>query len=67
MNTKTAPNTGALRAHELASHFDVAPRTILNWYHDGIIPAAVDIGRVLRFDLEQVCEAISKYSEKGGL
>jgi excisionase family DNA binding protein len=43
----------------LAKHFDVSPRTISNWQAAGLIPF-VRVGHVVRFNVSQVEEALSR-------
>jgi excisionase family DNA binding protein len=45
-------------ADDLARVYGVAKGTILQWYHAGRIPAAVAVGKVIRFDREEVAEAL---------
>jgi predicted DNA-binding transcriptional regulator AlpA len=45
-------------AQEIAGRYGVSRRLILNWYYSGLIPAAVHIGRVLRFDPAEVDKAL---------
>jgi predicted site-specific integrase-resolvase len=52
-----------LKPQDLATIFNVSSRTILNWYHDGIIPARIDVGRTIRFELEPVVAALDKIRE----
>jgi predicted DNA-binding transcriptional regulator AlpA len=49
-----------LKAEDLAAIINVSSRTILNWYHDGTIPARVHVGAVIRFELEPVMEALDQ-------
>lgn len=45
-------------ASQLGERYGVSRRTVIGWYHDGIIPAAIHVGRVLRFDPSAVDQAL---------
>lgn len=45
-------------AQQIANRYDVSRRLVLNWYYSGLIPAAVHVGRVLRFDPTDVDKAL---------
>lgn len=47
-----------VKASRVAEEFGVTPRTVLNWYDAGHIPAVFRAGRTVRFDLEAVKAAI---------
>lgn len=47
-----------LKAEDVAAIINVSSRTILNWYHQGVIPARVHVGSVIRFELEPVMAAL---------
>jgi excisionase family DNA binding protein len=47
-----------LSPDELALRYAVTGKTIRKWWHEGRIPAAVAVGRTLRFDAEEVAEAL---------
>ena len=49
-----------LKPRDLATIINVTTRTILNWYYDGIIPARIHVGRVIRFELEPVLAALDE-------
>ena len=49
-----------LKAEDLAVMINVSTHTILNWYHAGIIPARVHVGKVMRFELEPVMAALEE-------
>lgn len=52
---------------ELAKLLRTTPRTIRRWVDDGLIPEpAVRIGRTIRFDQDEVMEAVSGGSGKQG-
>jgi hypothetical protein len=52
-----------LKAQELAVIINVSPPTILNWYYDGIIPARIHVGRIIRFELDAVMIALEQVRE----
>lgn len=52
-----------LKAEDLAAILNVSSRTILKWYHVGIIPARIHVGKTIRFELEPVMAALEKVSE----
>lgn len=49
-------------AGQIASRYGVSRRKVIDWYHGGLIPAVVHIGRVLRFDPAEVEAALRKAS-----
>jgi len=51
-----------LKPQDLATILNVSSRTILNWYYDGIIPARIHVGKVIRFELEPVMAALEQVS-----
>lgn len=51
---------------EVAREFAVTSKTVLEWFHNGIIPAEVAVGKVFRFDLDRVRAALAKHAKKGG-
>lgn len=53
-----------MTAKEIAAHLKTTNKTILEWYHAGKIPAVVAVGRVYRFDLSAVLEALGKAANK---
>ena len=54
-----------LTPEELAARYAVAKSTVLDWFHQGKIPAEVAVGKVYRFDAEKVAEALKKEAAKG--
>lgn len=56
MNASTKPSHATPRL--VASRYAVTVPTVFNWYHAGIIPAKVAVGRIYRFDLDEVDEAL---------
>lgn len=57
-------NQDVLTPSELAREMKTSIPTVLQWYHDGIIPAVVAIGRTYRFDLADVKAALAKRSNR---
>ena len=57
-----APPTGLESAAQIAERYGVSDRTIFNWLYAGIIPAAVRVGKVVRFDPAQVDAALREKS-----
>lgn len=49
---------------EVADLFSVQKHTVRGWFHDGVIPAEVAVGRVYRFDLARVREALAAATER---
>jgi excisionase family DNA binding protein len=47
-----------LTAEELGVRYQVTGATVRKWFREGRIPAAVAVGRVLRFDAEEVAAAL---------
>lgn len=58
--TNNASNTQSGRAtpRQVAEHNSVTVPTVLSWFRQGIIPAKIAIGRVYRFDLDEVDAAL---------
>ncbi|MDA0766172.1 MAG: helix-turn-helix domain-containing protein [Verrucomicrobia bacterium] len=54
-----------LKSQDVAEFFNVSSRTVLVWYYKGLIPARIHVGKVIRFDLDDVFEALEKASRKG--
>lgn len=48
---------------QLAAHFKTTVPTVLDWYHKGWIPAVVAVGRIYRFDLDEVKAALAAKSK----
>ena len=55
---------GLLTPEEIGEVYQVSGRTVRDWFHAGLIPAEVAAGRVFRFDLERVREALAANAEK---
>jgi predicted DNA-binding transcriptional regulator AlpA len=52
-----------LKPRELATLINVSVLTIMNWYYDGIIPARIHVGRIIRFELDAVLTALEQVRE----
>ena len=48
-----------ITAAELAADYRTTKPTVLSWHHRGWIPAAVCIGRVIRFNRADVAKALA--------
>lgn len=57
-------NDKLLTADELAESLQVSKRTVKTWLGEGVIPAAIHEGQVLRFDLPTVKKALAKRATK---
>ena len=57
--------TDLLTVNELAARLKVRPSTVRTWMHRGVIPAIRLTPKVVRFDLDQVVEAM-RHSAMGG-
>ncbi len=54
-NPQNTPSSKPLvPAAEVGKYFNVSARTILNWAYEKKIPVAVRMGRVVRFNLDDV-------------
>jgi excisionase family DNA binding protein len=49
---------------EQAAACRVTKPTLLEWYHQGIIPAEIAVGRVIRFDPDAVAAALKTNSNR---
>jgi predicted site-specific integrase-resolvase len=59
-----------LTPEDLAGRYVVAKSTILEWFHAGLIPAEVAVGKIYRFDGERVAAALREAqgtSARGGV
>lgn len=52
---------------EQARACEVSKPTLLAWYHEGIIPAAIAVGRTIRFDHKEVLSALALHAAKSNL
>jgi excisionase family DNA binding protein len=64
MNSKPSIVDGLETADEVGKPLGVTGRTILNWAAAGIIPTALRVGRVVRFDFEEVRKALGEATKK---
>lgn len=51
---------------EIAALIRTTPQTVLNYHRAGIIPARINVGRIIRFDRTDVLAALTSHSKKGG-
>ncbi len=49
---------------ELGERYGVTGKTVLEWFHEGRIPAAVATGRIYRFDAGKVEAALARDARK---
>lgn len=59
------PARTLLTPEELAGRYAVAKSTVLDWFHQGKIPAEVAIGKVIRFCPERVAKELAENAAKG--
>ena len=52
-------------AGEIAQKLKTSSKTILEWFHSGLIPAEVAEGQIYRFDLAKVRAALAERAKKG--
>ncbi len=57
-----APNSNHTTPRQLANRYAVTVPTVFNWFHAGIIPAKIAIGRIYRFDPDEVDAALMRRS-----
>lgn len=50
---------------ELARKYRVAVSTFMGWYHAGIFPAEIAVGKTYRFDAAQVDAGLEIHARKG--
>ena len=53
-------------ARQVADRYSVTVPTVFNWLRDGIIPAKVAVGRIYRFDPDEVDAALARHSGRLG-
>jgi len=56
--------TSLLTPDELGAIYKTSGRTIRQWHQDGLIPAEVNAGRIIRFDREAVADALKQAADK---
>ena len=61
MKNDTAPaqTLDLLTPAQIARELRTTPQTIGNWHRAGVIPAVVSVGRIIRFNLADVLEALT--------
>jgi predicted site-specific integrase-resolvase len=52
-----------LKPKEVAEIINVTVPTVMRWDYDGLIPARLHVGRIIRFELEPVMTALERASE----
>ncbi|MBK1884392.1 helix-turn-helix domain-containing protein [Luteolibacter pohnpeiensis] len=57
MKTSTTSETNWVKARDIARRYNVTERAVYGWKDEGRIPH-IKIGKVVRFDLDAVIEAI---------
>jgi excisionase family DNA binding protein len=59
-----------MKTHELATTAEIAQaygverQTVLQWFHAGVIPARVAVGKTFRWDAEDVAAALEEHAAK---
>jgi excisionase family DNA binding protein len=61
-NEAISPTKGWVTTRQIAAHYGVTKPTVFNWLRAGIIPAKVAVGRIYRFDLDEVDHALKSRS-----
>jgi len=51
-------------ARELAGRYGLTSRTVVKWANAGLIPVAVKLGSVVRFDPDAVADALAELTER---
>ncbi len=64
MKNTEKDTTPLATADEVGKRLNVTGRTILNWAVGGTIPTALRVGRVVRFDFDDVRKALQAATEK---
>jgi excisionase family DNA binding protein len=57
-----ASNSSHATPRQVATRYAVTVPTVFNWLHAGIISAKVAVGRIYRFDLDEVDAALKRHS-----
>jgi predicted site-specific integrase-resolvase len=60
MSTPVTNNTRRATPSELACHLGTTPQTVNAWKRRGLIPAVVDEGKLIRFDIEEVDQVLAE-------
>lgn len=61
-NEAIPPTKNWITARQIAIRYRVTKPTVFNWLRKGIIPVEVAVGRIFRFDVEQVDAALKRRS-----
>lgn len=61
---RTLKEEQLLTPEEVGEVYQVTGRTVREWFHAGLIPAEVAVGRVFRFDLEKVKDSLAANAAK---
>jgi excisionase family DNA binding protein len=61
-NEAIPPTKVWVTARQIADRYRVTKPTVFNWLHAGIIPAEIAVGRIFRFDLDEVDHALKTRS-----
>jgi excisionase family DNA binding protein len=64
MKNTSSTSEGLLTADEIGLRLGVTGRTVLNWAADHTIPTALRVGRVVRFNLEDVMQSLQEKTER---
>jgi excisionase family DNA binding protein len=68
MQTENRINQRRLTPRQLADRLSTSKATVMSWHHAGIIPAVVAVGRIYRFDINEVEAALAEHrNRKAGL
>jgi excisionase family DNA binding protein len=65
-NKAIPPTKDWVTARQIAARYSVTKPTVFNWLHAGVIPARVAVGRIFRFDPDEVDAALEQRSAKIG-
>lgn len=60
MNAPKITDTKRATPRELAKHLGTTPQTINSWKRRGLIPAVVDEGKLIRFDIKEVDRVLAE-------
>lgn len=63
--TNAATKNRLETARDIARSLSTTPQTVHNWHRAGVIPARVAVGRIIRFDRDEVLAAL-ELRTKGG-